>query len=68
MNMVLITSGEFEGRAAYVLSFNDTESVIKLFDTDEEFTINNDLIKRKKQCSCSKSKKYPLCDGSHSGS
>ena len=24
-------------------------------------------IKKKKNCSCNKSKKYPFCDGSHAG-
>jgi CDGSH-type Zn-finger protein len=41
-------------------------STVELKLQDGKTIITNiDNIKKKKNCSCNKSKKYPFCDGSH---
>jgi CDGSH-type Zn-finger protein len=64
-SIVMITEGDHEGKAATVVSTNDVESVVKIFKTEENITIEDTKLKRRKACVCGLAQSYPFCDGSH---
>lgn len=65
-NIVKITWGEHEGKAAEIVEVLSEYAVIaKLLNTEETFTLFREHLKRKKLCVCGLSKDYPFCDGSH---
>jgi CDGSH-type Zn-finger protein len=66
-NIVKITWGEHEGKAAEIIEvLSEYAVIVKLLNTEETFTISRQDVKRKKMCVCGMSKDYPFCDGSHS--
>jgi CDGSH-type Zn-finger protein len=64
-SIVMITTGEYEGKAATVVTSDDTVSTVKIFKTDILVDILDSDLKRRKACVCGQSQIYPFCDGSH---
>ena len=65
-SIVMITAGEYEGKAATVISSDDIVSTVKIFRTETLVDVLDTDLKRRKACVCGQSQIYPFCDGSHS--
>lgn len=65
-SIVMVTTGEYEGKAATVISSDDIVSTVKIFRTETLIDVLDTDLKRRKACVCGQSQIYPFCDGSHS--
>lgn len=65
---VLIVSHDiYENRAAQVVSVDNDNVTVKLWDSTDEITTDVKNLKRKARCVCGMSGNKPFCDGSHAG-